>query len=535
MSVAAIPQQASEERKADAKEHCQSTKVPDPSEQSVARILQALVDAQHRMMSALMLPKPQVPTFTGDPLQYDLFTMAFNARIVPFAASDSDKLYYLYEHLDGEPRELISSCFFMGSGGYKEARRLLSDEYGDRLKVSMAYMKTVLSHPNVRTDDAQGMKDLSILLTKCYHAMKSIKEMTVMEYVPNLQAIVGKLPEEQQQIWRERAHEIRKEPREPSFQDIMSFVSEVSEAWNHPVYGFKAMNITVEDLRKPRPNETNFATQLRKTDECILCHEDHDLDECHVFRQKSMEEKRKYIMNNRLCFACYGTQHVSKDCPKKRTCKRCGKPHPTAMHLDDFRVKDYTQPRDTARRQRHRAPTTDSGEDVVHPIVPVIAHQGADGPRVHTYALIDNGSSACFITDKLKRDMTASSKPVNVQINTTRGTADVNTEEIIDVYISNENDENLTALPPLYVTDIPTQKSQIPRPEFIPDSPEFRDVQLAPYMPEVDLGLIIGVNCPQAALPLAAIPNTDPNGPFAVQYRHGWTLSGPVNSDMFTT
>ena len=53
-------------------------------------------------------------------------------------------------------------------------------------------------------------------------------------------------------------------------------------------------------------------------------------------------------MEKALCFACYGDNHHSQGCRKKRVCKRCSKPHPTLLHLEGFTV---TKREDTSQRK----------------------------------------------------------------------------------------------------------------------------------------------------------------------------------------
>jgi hypothetical protein len=50
---------------------------------------------------------------------------------------------------------------------------------------------------------------------------------------------------------------------------------------------------------------------------------------------------------------------------------------------------------------------------------------------------------------------------------------------------------------------------------------------MPPYLPDVPVGLLIGSNCVKALQPIKVIPSSG-DGPFAVKYRHGWTINGPL-------
>ncbi|XP_071101776.1 uncharacterized protein [Haliotis cracherodii] len=121
--------------------------------------------------------------------------MSFVARIVPHTSSSTDRLYSLEQQLEGEPKDfLIAGCLYMDpEEGYTKARDLLSSEYGDPYKVSTAYVNQVLSWPQIKHDDCHGLKQFSHFLIKCFHAMKTMSHMTVLNHSVNLQAVVLKL------------------------------------------------------------------------------------------------------------------------------------------------------------------------------------------------------------------------------------------------------------------------------------------------------------------------------------------------------
>ena len=59
----------------------------------------------------------------------------------------------------------------------------------------------------------------------------------------------------------------------------------------------------------------------------------HSLSQCRQFRSKSFTEKRTLLKKEGLCFKCYGSNHISKDCTENVICSECGKPHETAMRM----------------------------------------------------------------------------------------------------------------------------------------------------------------------------------------------------------
>ena len=157
--------------------------------------IQGMVASQNQLATAITLPEPEVRKFKGDPMEFKTFLMAFDARVQSRVTNSADRLYYLEQHLIGEPKELTSGCLYIEPDeGYKEARRLLQKEYGDLYKVSTAYIKKLTEWPFLKYDDRPALKSFYIFLSKCNCAMKTISHLAVLNNPPNMPAVVQKLP-----------------------------------------------------------------------------------------------------------------------------------------------------------------------------------------------------------------------------------------------------------------------------------------------------------------------------------------------------
>ena len=96
------------------------------------RQAEALISTHQQLTASMTLPQPSISIFKGDPLEYQTFITSFETRIQHRVNNTADLLYYLNQHLSGEPKDLIEGCLHMDpEDGYVEARRLLKKEYGD--------------------------------------------------------------------------------------------------------------------------------------------------------------------------------------------------------------------------------------------------------------------------------------------------------------------------------------------------------------------------------------------------------------------
>ena len=104
--------------------------------------------------NALMLPRPEVPVFDGDPIEYQTFVRAFENLMEANTDSDSARLYYLIQYVRGYVRELMKSCLSMkNEEGYLEARRLLKQKYGQNYKNATASIERVTNGPSIKSED----------------------------------------------------------------------------------------------------------------------------------------------------------------------------------------------------------------------------------------------------------------------------------------------------------------------------------------------------------------------------------------------
>ncbi len=94
--------------------------------------------------------------------------------------------------------------------GYAEARQLLYSHYGDPCNVSSAYISKRLAWPQIRHDDSNGLKRFSYFLITCHCVTSVMSDMTVLNHVSNMQAIVQKLPAYAQNDWGSAAASIRR-------------------------------------------------------------------------------------------------------------------------------------------------------------------------------------------------------------------------------------------------------------------------------------------------------------------------------------
>ena len=520
--------------------------VPEPpSDNGTSEAAGTLLSAD--FLAALTLPHPELPKFDGNIMEYRTFIMAFEARVASKVSGANDRLYYLYQHLTDGPRDLVEGCMHMPPDqGYMQARELLETEYGDSFKLSAVYLSRIQEWPTIRTDDYESLKQFALYLTKCKMAMKSVSYLNVLNHAPHMLCIVCKLPIYLQHKWRDLASRTRIEKKKiMAFEDLAVFVMAAAEAANDPIYGWTKMSKdsiglkrTSATLVKGTHRTVSMGTTVSNVEPCPSCNEQHDLEACNNFNSKDIDGKRSFLMEKRLCFACFGRNHISKTCTSKRRCSKCSKLHPTSLHIDGFQMYStnglHTSHLIESRSDNNSMCTATevSKTSVLHAILPVRISQAGGVNSVTTYAFYDDGSSGCFMTDELQEQLQAMGMSTILRLKTMNGCSNTSSNVINNLIVSDLAGKNQIRLPRTYTREeIPVNHQHIPRPEVIRKFANLRCIanRIPEYESNLNIGLLIGSNCPLALEPLEVCPGKE-GSPYAVRLRHGWTLHGPVRS-----
>ncbi|CAG2217796.1 unnamed protein product [Mytilus edulis] len=121
----------------------------------------------------------------------------------------------------------------------------------------------------------------------------------------------------------------------------------------------------------------NNDSKASQDNRCPLHKTNHSLNNCRAFRLKPLDERRKFIRDNALCFrCCSSTDHKIRDCKEKIVCGECGSDsHPSALHL----VKQGNP--------------TNNGEENHTPEVSSICTKNQPDKAIMAYIILDDQSN----------------------------------------------------------------------------------------------------------------------------------------------
>ena len=296
----------------------------------------------------------------------------------------------------------------------------------------------------------------------------------------------------------------------------------------------------------------------RTVTKCPLCHRDHALERCHDFKKKMLENRIEFIKAKGLCFGCLKSGHLSISCQSRLSCDECDKLHPTLRHSTGpirRRSKANTSNRpaevpspinsssgsSASNKESANANASvctsafsSNGEFIKSIVVPVVLyHKENPSIEIKTYELLDNGSDSNFIKSSTLRKLDVDGPQMTLNLNTMHGQSEIVLKKIEGLIVQPVTKTTApVALPKAYSRDfIPLKRNQIPTREIASKWPLLRQIkdQLLPLQEDMEVGLLIGCNCPKAIKNRDVILGEE-DEPYAVRKALGWGALGPSNT-----
>ncbi|KAL7868352.1 hypothetical protein SRHO_G00097360 [Serrasalmus rhombeus] len=530
-----------------------------------------LMVKQQKMMT---LPPLDIPTFSGDPLDYNTFVSAFEHGVESRTESPKDRLYFLEQFTSGQPKELIKSCLHMKpDAGYHRARQLLKDHFGNDYKIAVAYMNKVLSWTPIKPEDAEALNAFSLFLTACSNIMAEVSYMEELNNVANLKAIIAKLPYKLRERWRSVVCGMQEQSdRRVKFKDLVEFINKQARIALHPVFGDLRDITTVKASTIKQNNNKDqkrvtmkksfitSATQLDKQEKdtkpiegtssvklnpqtCLFCNGEHIIDVCGKLKGKLHNEKLEFLKGKGLCFSCLKQGHMSKFCKAKVSCQVCSLTHHTLLHIKkrdtiaDSEKKTKNSEGQTvfsafvSAESESCGPTGAGEDDCTLSIVPVQVKAKKGSVVVQTYAFLDPGSSATFCTEALMDKLKLSGRKTDILLRTMNEEKPACTYVVAGLEVSSFSGDEYIDLPEVFTQRvIPVGKENIPKQKDLERWPYLNKINLPQI--ESDIGLLIGANVPKAMEPWEVVSSVG-NGPYAVRTKLGWTVNGPLRETCY--
>ena len=513
------------------------------------------------------LPVQEPPVFSGNAFDYPAFATSFDAIISNNAKKESDKLYFLNKYTAGKANEIVKGFLSLTENGYSLARKILDQRFGNPIKIGESFKARLRNWPQISEGNSAALQDFADFLIRCEEAMRISDAMAELDSSQFLRESCAKLPSYSCIKWCRQAHDMQKNlQKQVKFHDFVIFVKEEAELATDPIFSpdvLKSLRKKASDSRninqhrstskpvsrvnlatggKPLQNDTEKKRPLSFF--CSLCKSNsHKLEKCRKFMEKNMDERREFVRVNHLCFGCFGNDgHISKNCRNRLTCEECGKCHPTPLHYSSTPVKseELNKTKEAEKPSDGSASVNTSGvysnqdhNTVVTNcmILPVLlSHKQMPEKVVQVYALLDEASDTTFVKTSVMHGLEIEGTRTSLQLNTMMGREQIDVNRIEGLIVKRLDEQVEIELPKTYSRDnIPSRPDQIPTSDTAQKWKHLQKIKdkLLPYQKDIEVGLLIGCNCPRALKPKEVILGKGEE-PYAVRTILGWGIIGPV-------
>ncbi|XP_057686666.1 uncharacterized protein LOC130912537 [Corythoichthys intestinalis] len=502
------------------------------------------------------LPTPEPSIFTGDPIQFIEWKASFTALIDKKSISPADKLHYLKKYVGGSARKSLDGIFYRNdSDAYKNAWERLNQRYGHSFVIQKAFRERLAKWPKIQTKDSTGFRAFADFIQACQEAMPHIEGLNILNDCQENQKLVQRLPDWAAARWNRQATQFMKERGKfPKLKDFAEFMSAEAEILCNPITSFHALHSTdVTTMsgksyqREKGPISSVLHTQAVTETEnikqrsnvkppCFVCQDKgHKIHSCPQFKGKSLNERKTYIKEKKLCYGCLKPGHCAKDCRYRLVCEVCNKRHPTCLHDFSYdKSATSSMQNNTEQTATTLSLNAESNEQCVSTsmIVPVwVSSEQHSSMERLVYALLDTQSDTVFIDRDVSNSLQTKSTPIRLKLTTMLGKdAVVPSERVSGLKVRGYNSSETIELPPAYTKDcIPVNRSHIPTCETARHWNHLKElVNEIPSQLECEVGLLIGYSCSKALAPRQVILGEEKE-PFAVRTALGWSIVGPTS------
>ena len=353
--------------------------------------------------SKVRLPKISIPTFNGKILCWKGFWEQFDATIHSNPGlSDADKLTYLQDALKEGPARFVIDGLTRTSDSYEEAIRCLKERYDRPRYVLEEHIRSIVDAAPVKNGSEKEIRRLCDAATQHYRALKAAKADSFETLLTVI--LQQKLDEKTRLKWAEFNSESDNVPPCTEILKFLDLHARQLESVSHT--GHKQ---TSGSDRKVSVKQS-YATSTDDT--CLACKKrGHQIHTCSVFKGWLYSDRISFVRKSGLCINCLRKGHIAENCRAPPMCKKCTRKHHTLLHRDVDSVPQEKH-KDDKVEETHVAALTVSEQVLL--MTCKVKVTAADGSSTLARALIDPGSSASYVHERLAQHLRLPRKNKNV-------------------------------------------------------------------------------------------------------------------------
>ena len=339
--------------------------------------------------SGVNLPKLDTPTFDGNIIHWkqfwDQFVVAVHNKT---NLSNAEKSVYLQHAIKGGSAKNVIEGLSHSGDNYEEAIECLKARYDRPRLIQRTHVQFIIDAPPLKEGSGRELRRLHDVIQQHVRALKTLGCDLPGQFITSMMEL--KLDTDTLFEWQKHT---QTEVEVPHYQQLLDFIDARAQA-------SETMCVTSKKPTQiPKKSPGRVAVHATATDiKCPVCAtEKHPLYMCGKFKSMSPEEKMQVVKTKHLCANCLSSGHFKSHCRSNHKCKVCQKPHHTLLHHN---IQDSEST--TANAQSYTVARVKTDMLLMTSRVLITS---PDGSTVEARALLDNASSASFVTERLVRSL----------------------------------------------------------------------------------------------------------------------------------
>nr|XP_054604550.1 uncharacterized protein LOC129165413 [Nothobranchius furzeri] len=446
----------------------------------------------------------------------------------------------------------------------------LEECYGSPEAIENSLFTRIQNFPKLSSKEPHKLRDLSDLLCELQAAKLDgyLPGLNYLDTARGVHPIVEKLPFHLQEKWTMSGSKFKEDHNVsfPPFSFFVEFVKGQAKARNDPSFTttFNSSLSYVNQMSSHRKDKSanhynqRSAVTVHKVDissedkeaeddkkQCPIHQKPHPLKKCRGFRIMPLDDRKKLLRENKLCFRCLtSTSHQAKDCSVQIKCEECdSERHLAALHPGPAPQLLKSPP----SRQGHGGEQNKQDQDVTTTCTEVCGNKitgkscskiclvqvypkGQREKMRRMYAMIDDQSNQSLAKTEFFDifDIESTTEPYTLK--TCSGVTQMTGRRAGGHIVESLDGKANFPLPTLIECNaIPNNRDEVPTAEAALHHPHLKAIaaEIPPLDPKADILLLIGRDLLRAHKVREQINGGD-NDPFAQKLDLGWVIVGDV-------
>ena len=361
----------------------------------------------------LLMPSPTQraqsfpSTFDGDILSWTRFWEQFSISVHGRKSlTDAEKLVYLQQAIKkGTAKSTIEGLTQTGEN-YEEAVSCLKSRYDRPRLIYRTHVQKIMDVPPLKDNNGRDLRRLHDMVQQHLRALKAMDNDLSGAFITSI--IELKLDTDTLFEWQKHSQAERKTPH---YDDLLKFIdlrAQASETSMYvPVKKPQRNDQPSGGRQYPRRNVASHPTSTDSRSHCVICStEKHPLYACPKFKDMTHAEKLSTLKDNNLCNNCLNRGHSVRYCKSLYKCKKCQRPHHTLLHIENQQEPEPQISSNAAVKLKSSSLLMTCRVIVTAP----------NGSAIEARALLDNASSASFVTEHLAQSIRLPRSRQNVHV-----------------------------------------------------------------------------------------------------------------------